>query len=161
MNYRFPPPSEFRAVSTRSRADVGNHVHIALEKNRGSIALETKKLFRLIFEPSAEAPNWTELGIALRDEGWLDCRSIHLKYRAGARHPARVRAALRLYSESGFHDHFADSAHDLDIAPRYFNADFALSPQLLEQVHTCDLHLFFDNGANTLDLHDLVVSGFR
>lgn len=161
INYRFPSPGEFAATSTRDRADIGHNVHIALEQNRGSISLEPDQLFRLIFTPASEAPRWSEMGIALPDEGWLECRSVHVKYRASARQPARVRVALRLHSEAGFHDHFAPEFNLVDATPRHFSADFALSPRLLEQVHACDLHLFFDNKANTMNLHDLVVTGFR
>ncbi len=161
LNYRFPPAGDFAAASTTGRADIGNHAHIALEENRGSITLETDRLFRLIFDSSAEPPRWSELGIALPDKGWLQCRSIHLKYRASAREPARVKAALRLHSTDGFHDHFADTPHDIGTVATFFSADFTLSPRLLDQVHACDLHLFFDNRGNILDLHDLVVSGFR
>lgn len=161
INYRFPSPDAFAAVSTRDRADIGHHIHIALEENRGSIALEADKAFRLDFKPSSKAPRWSELGIALLDKGWLECRSIHVKYRASARQPFRVQAALRLHSDAGFHDHLARSPNEVDTTPQYFGADFALSPRLLEQVHACDLHLFFDNKANTMNLHDLVVTGFR
>ena len=161
INYRFPSPSEFAPISIKDSADIGHHVHIALEENRGSITLETAKEFRLVFNPDSEAPRWSELGIALSAKGWLDCRSIHVKYRASSHQPSLVQTALRLYSEKNFHDHFADSPNEVGIAPQHFNADFALTPRLLDQVHACDLHLFFDNEANTFDLHDLVVTGFR
>lgn len=161
LNYRFPSAGEFTAVSTTRRADIGHHVHVALERDRGRITLETDGPFRLIFEPSSEAPRWSELGIALTDKGWLDCRSIHVKYRASARKPTQVRTALRLHGPEGFSDYFARLPNEVDRSPEHVSADFTLSPRLLEQVHAYNLYLFFDNTANVLDLHDLVVTGFR
>lgn len=161
LNYRFPSVDEFPAISTTGRADVGPHVHVSLEPERGRIRLETDELFRLIFEPSAVAPRWSEMGIALTDRGWLDCHSIHVKYRASARKPARVQAALRLHRPEGFHDHFAPLPNEIGSSPEHVSADFTLSPRLLERVESCDLYLFFDNAANVLDLHGLVVTGFR
>lgn len=161
LNYRLPSAGNFSAVSTTDRADLGHHVHVALEKDRGSIALQPDRLFRLVFEPGAQPPGWSEMGIALVDKAWLGCHSILLKCRISAHEPAHVRAALRLYKPDSFHDHFAPTHLELDRAARHLAVDFTLSPRLMHQVRACDLHLFFDNKANTLDVHDLVVTGLR
>lgn len=161
LNYRFPVADAFTAASITNREDIGQHIHIAIEQDRGRIRLEADGLLRLIFEPSSQAPRWSELGIALADKAWLDCRSIHVKYCASAHKPARVRPALRLHGPEAFKDYFAPHPNDLGSIPEYFGADFTLSPRMMHQVHACDLHLFFDNAANILDLHDLVVTGLH
>lgn len=161
INYRFPPPSEFVAGSTSSRLDIGNHTHVALDDNKGELTVELDNVFRLVIAPSSDAPEWSELGIALADSGWLECRRIHLKYRASTQSPAQIRPALRLFSETGFQDIFAPCPNDLDSAPAYCSADFLLPPRLTEQTRHIALQLFFDNNNNALELHNLVLTGFR
>lgn len=161
INYRFPPPSGFTAGSTSSRLNIGQNVHVALEDNKGDITVELDNVVRLVFTPSPEAPEWTELGIALDNPKWLECRRVHLKYSAASRHPARVHAALRLVGDIGFQDVFAPNHHYLSAMPIYFAAELSFSPRLLERVHSCALQLFFDNQNNSIDIHNLVLSGFR
>ena len=161
LNYRFPSASEFTEVLTTGRADIGENIHIALDPDRGIIKLEPEESFRLIFEPSSPAPRWVELGIALPDKGWLECRSIHVKYMACAQKPARVRVALRLHRSDGFYDHFSGLDNEVHGIPEHVSADFVMSAQLLEHAQKCDLHLFFESTANVFDLHDLVVTGLR
>lgn len=161
INYRFPPPSEFTAGSTNNRLNIGNHAHVALEDDKGEITVELDDVFRLVFTPSSDMPEWSELGVTLRDKGWLECRSVHLKYRAIARKPAQIHAAIRVFSETGFQDVFASQPNYVGTTLGYHGADFSLSPRLLEKAPRCDLQLFFDNQDNTLDLHDLVMTGFR
>ena len=144
---------------TRGRAEIGHHAHIALEEDKGSIELDPRESFRLIFKPSQDAPHWSELKIALIGEGWLTCRRFHVKFLASSNRPAHVQVALRLYSGEGFRDCFADARNEVDIAPQYLGADISIPPRSMAQAHACDLHLFFDNTENTIDLHDLVVTG--
>jgi len=160
LNYQIPTPSHFQQISTSDSALVAPNTRISIEPGKGEIHLTATDHLALAFALSAPDPKWIELAITLPFERWGACRQIFLSYRAaGSR--IRVRPALRLGYENGFHDHFNIDEHVLAEEVAEFGAEFLIAPRRASEAAWMEILLFFGPEEGRLTIHDLALTGVR
>ncbi|GGK74835.1 hypothetical protein [Amphritea balenae] len=161
VNYSLPPFSKFSSVTTTSDASICRGIRVSIDKNKGKVSVRPKRSLLLQFEDLAEKVDWLELSLELSKSDWLSCRTIFLRYRAKSSKMMKVHPALRFSYKNGFYDHFADDAHQMDVASLEYTSSFSLSRGLLTDVKCISLHLFFESRDNLFELDDLVLSGIK
>lgn len=160
LNYKMPEPSHFEQVYTKDSAFVAPNTRISIQPGKGELRLAVTDHVAMtiaLFEPD---PEWIEFAIDLPVDDWKACRQIFLSYRAaGSR--IRVRPALRLGYENGFHDHFSLEEHITTEKAVDFSAEFLIPPRWARQAIRMDLHMFLRPEEGCIAIQELTLTGVR
>ena len=160
VNYAMPDIAAFENKVTTDTAIVAPGSRISIEPNRGKIHFAASDRLELDFTLSSDPPRWMELSFMLPSEEWKACRQIFLKYRASGT-GIKVRQAIRLGNDSGFHDQFGTEIPRIGDAVAEVGSEFRLTPKAVEATEWMDLKIFFEPTVGRFNLYELFLTGVR
>ncbi|GAA6202876.1 hypothetical protein [Aquicoccus sp. SU-CL01552] len=164
LNYHFSDHAYdsdiiFKEVSTDENAVVADGVHIAVDPKKGCLSTERAKTGRLRATEIALDARWLEVAIFMDQKEWLECRCVHVKFRASAKAATTINPAIRLLFDDGFHDLFLPEKCWIGTTPTDAAATYHIPPNLTNDAQRLELHLFLEPEDNCYELYDLVMTG--